>query len=117
MQKLRSGQAFGNEFRQRNPETGRLDGDYLKIDYAGNAASLGARTFNVETTEELRRALRQAREETGTCVIVVRTARDAVSPPSNLFWDFMVAEVSNDPLTQELRKQYDEERSLQRFHY
>ena len=117
LQELRSGQAFGNEFRRRDPETGRLDGDYLKIDYAGNAASLGARTFNVETTEELRRALRQAREETGTCVIVVRTARDAVSPPSNLFWDFMVAEVSNDPLTQELRKQYDEERSLQRFHY
>ena len=117
LQELRSGQAFGNEFRRRNPETGRLDGDYLEIDYAGNAASMGARTFNAATREELRRALRQAREETGTCVIVVRTARDATSPPSNLFWDFMVAEVSNDPQTRQLRKRYDEERRLQRFHY
>ena len=114
---MRSGHAFGNEFRRRNPETGRLDGDYLKIDYAGNAASMGARTFNVSTKEELQRALRQAREETGTCVIVARTARDAASPPSNLFWDFMVAEVSNDPQTRELRRRYDEERRLQRFHY
>ncbi len=117
LQELRSGKAFGNEFRRRNPETGRLDGDYLKIDYSGNAASMGARTFNVATKEELRQALRQARDESRTCVIVVRTARDATSPPSGLFWDFMVAEVSNDPLTRELRKRYDEERRLQRFHY
>ena len=117
LQELRSGQAFGNEFRRRNSQTGRLDGDYLEIDYAGNAASMGARTFNVSTEDELRQALRQAREETGTCVIVVRTARDATSPPSNLFWDFMVAEVSNDPLTVELRARYEEERRSQRFHY
>jgi TPP-dependent trihydroxycyclohexane-1,2-dione (THcHDO) dehydratase len=78
---------------------------------------MGARTFNVATKEELCQALRQARQESRTCVIVVRTARDATSPPSELFWDFMVAEVSNDPLTVELRKRYDEERRLQRFHY
>lgn len=117
LQELRSGQAFGNEFRRRNSATGRLDGDYLEIDYAGNAASMGARTFNVATKEELRRALRQSRQETRTCVIVVRTDRDATSPPSNLFWDFMVAEISNDPLTMELRARYEEERRNQRFHY
>src|SRR6187397_2239683 len=35
-------QRFGTSYRQRNPDTGRLDGDFVPVDLAANAASLGA---------------------------------------------------------------------------
>jgi len=45
MQKmLRSGREFGNEFRYRDPASGRLEGAYIPIDFAANAESLGAKT-------------------------------------------------------------------------
>ena len=31
--------SFGNELRFRNPESGELDGPYIPIDFAANAAS------------------------------------------------------------------------------
>ena len=55
---------FGNEFRQRDPGTGRLTGENVTVDFVANATSLGARAFAAGTEEELVRALDQARQET-----------------------------------------------------
>ena len=63
--------AIGNEFRARDPESDRLEGDYLEIDFAANAASLGARTWHVRSEGELRTALHEARDHAGSCAIVV----------------------------------------------
>ena len=118
LQMGRAGRSFGNEFRAREDASGRLEGDYLEIDYARNAASMGARTWNVATPEELRAALREAREETRTCVIVAEVEKHRYTPPSEVWWDIAAAEVSNDPETRQRREQYEEERAkLQRFHY
>ncbi|MBM3803333.1 MAG: 3D-(3,5/4)-trihydroxycyclohexane-1,2-dione acylhydrolase (decyclizing) [Acidimicrobiia bacterium] len=114
----RAGHSFGNEFRSRDKAANRLEGEYLKIDFAQNAASMGARTWNVNTPEGLRKALQEARRESRTCVIVVETEKYRFLPGSEVWWDVAVAEVSNDPVTQKLRADYDRNRSkLQRFHY
>jgi TPP-dependent trihydroxycyclohexane-1,2-dione (THcHDO) dehydratase len=34
-----------------------------------------------------------------------------------MFWDFSVAEVSGDELTNRLRTQYEQDRKAQRFYY
>ena len=60
LQMWRTGVSFGNEFRRRDPETNRLEGGYLPIDLAANAASFGARTWHVETPAQLRQALHEA---------------------------------------------------------
>lgn len=114
----RAGQSFGNEFRKRDKASNRLEGEYLKIDLAQNAASMGARTWNTNSPESFRKALHEARLETRPCVIVVETEKYRFLPGSGVWWDVAVAEVSNDPVTQKLRSEYESNRAkLQRFHY
>jgi len=96
----------------------RLEGEFVPIDFARNAESMGARAWSANTPEELRQALRQAREEKGACVIVVQTEKYRYLPGSGVWWDVAPAEVSQDPVTQKLRAEYEEgRRKLQRFHY
>jgi 3D-(3,5/4)-trihydroxycyclohexane-1,2-dione acylhydrolase (decyclizing) len=112
------GHSFGNEFRKRDPKTERLEADYVKIDFAANAESMGARTWRVKTVEELRRALHEARAEKRSAVIVVEIEKHHYTPGSGVWWDISAAEVSHDAETQKLRAQYEEGRKkLQRFHY
>jgi 3D-(3,5/4)-trihydroxycyclohexane-1,2-dione acylhydrolase (decyclizing) len=118
LQMARAGQSFGNEFRARDRKTNRLEGEYLKIDFAKNAESMGARAWNANTPEALRKALLEARSETRPCVIVVETEKYRSLPGSEVWWDVAVAEVSQDPVTQKLRAEYERDRDrLQRFHY
>ncbi len=118
LQMARAGQSFGNEFRARDGKTNRLEGEYLKIDFAKNAESMGARTWNANTPEALRKALLEARSETRPCVIVVETEKYRSLPGSEVWWDVAAAEVSQDPVTQKLRAEYERDRDrLQRFHY
>jgi 3D-(3,5/4)-trihydroxycyclohexane-1,2-dione acylhydrolase (decyclizing) len=118
LQMARAGQSFGNEFRSRDRSSNRLEGDFLKIDFAKNAESMGARTWNAGTPESLRKALREARRETRPCVIVVETEKYRALPDSGVWWDVAVAEVSQDSVTQKLRADYESNRGkFQRFHY
>jgi 3D-(3,5/4)-trihydroxycyclohexane-1,2-dione acylhydrolase (decyclizing) len=118
LQMARAGHSFGNEFRARGAQSNCLDGEYLTIDFAKNAASFGARTWSVRTKEELRTALTEARTEKRVSVIVIETEKYRFLPPSGVWWDVAVAEVSNDPVTQKLRAEYESDRSeRQRFHY
>lgn len=59
--------------------------------------------------------MREARAETRSCVIVVETEKHHYGPDSDSWLDISPAEVSNDPVPQELRKQYEQDKKLQRF--
>ena len=118
LQMYRAGRSFGNEFRARDPETHRLEGDYVKIDFAKNAESMGARAWHVTTPEGLRQALCEARGEKRSCVIVAETEKHHYLPDSGVWWDISSAEISNDPVTQERRAAWEKvQKQLQRFHY
>jgi 3D-(3,5/4)-trihydroxycyclohexane-1,2-dione acylhydrolase (decyclizing) len=118
LQMNRAGHDLATEFKMRNPETKRLDGDYAKIDFAQNAQSMGARTWSVKTPSDLRNALQEARAETRPCVIVVETEKHRFIPGSGVWWDVAVSETSGDPVTKKLRKAFEDEREkLQRFYY
>jgi len=118
LQMWRTGVSFGNEFRRRDPAANRLEGEYVTIDLAKNATSLGARSWHVETPDQLRQALREAKAERGTCVIVAETEKNRFLPGGGVWWDVAPAEVSRDLTTQKLRAEYQRDRGrLQRFHY
>ena len=118
LQMNRVGRSFGNEFRSRDDKAKKLEGEYLTIDLAKNAESMGARTWHVSTTADVRKALNEARKEQRPCVIVVEVEKHRYLPGSGVWWDVAVAEATEDPVTQELRRAYEEERSrLQRFYY
>ena len=117
LQMGRAGRSFGNEFRSRDVEANKLEGDYLEIDYAANAGSMGARTWRVSNPDEVRRALREARSAQGPCVIVAEVEKHRYLPGAGTWWDIAAAEATDDELTQQLRDEYVEGRSQQRFYY
>jgi len=117
LQLSRAGRAFGNEFRRRDSKSNRLEGDYVRVDFAKNAESMGARAWHVSTPGEFRQALAEARGESQPCVIVVETDKEVGLPGSEVWMDIAVAEVSRDPVTQQLRSNYERDRAGQRFYY
>jgi 3D-(3,5/4)-trihydroxycyclohexane-1,2-dione acylhydrolase (decyclizing) len=106
-QSLGSG-GFGTQYRARNRETGQLDGARLEVDFAANAASLGAHVFSASTLDELRRALEEARASARTTVIVMEVDREARVPGYESWWDVPVAEVSEIESVRRARENYEE---------
>lgn len=117
LQMGRAGHSFGNEFRARDAKTKRLEGQFIPVDFAKNAESMGARVWRVSKADAFRQALREARAETRSCAIVVETEKYRFPPGSEVWWDVAPAEATEDPATKELRSQYEKNRAaLQRYY-
>jgi 3D-(3,5/4)-trihydroxycyclohexane-1,2-dione acylhydrolase (decyclizing) len=118
LQMNKVGISFGNEFRARDEAANRLEGAYVDIDFAKNAESMGARAWRVTNADELRQALREARAEPRSCAIVIETEMHRYGPDSGIWWDVSPAEVSDDEVTQQARRDFEADRArLQRFYY
>ncbi|WP_426944286.1 3D-(3,5/4)-trihydroxycyclohexane-1,2-dione acylhydrolase (decyclizing) [Pseudomonas oryzihabitans] len=86
--------SFGTEFRYRNPETGRLDGDFVPVDFAMSAAAYGCRTYSVRTLEELEAALTDARRQTVSTLIDIKVLPKTMLHGYLSWWRVGGAEVS-----------------------
>ncbi len=106
-QALGSG-GFGTNYRLRSAESGQLDGERLEIDFAANAASLGAHVIRAVTRDDLLRALEEARLEKRTTVIVIEVDKEVRVPGYESWWDVPVAEVSEMESVKNARESYDE---------
>lgn len=106
---------FGTRYRMRDAKSGQLDGEYLPIDFAANARSLGARATNARTIEEFKQALQDARKATKTTVVVVETEREARVPGYDSWWDVAVAETSTIDSVNQARKEYEEALKKERY--
>ena len=110
-------EGFGTKYEYRHSDTGLMDGGQLPVDLASNAESLGARVFRATDVASVVRALSDAKKETRTSVIYVRTvAERKMAGYGYAWWDVPIAEVSTIKSVQEARKEYDERRKKQR-HY
>ena len=117
-QKVLVGHSLGNEFRVRNHITGKLDdGEFIEIDYAKNAESIGLRAWNVSDEAELKAALAEAKEERRSCMIVAQIERYSRLPRSGIWWDVFGAEVTEDAETKQLVDEREEGRKGQRFYW
>ncbi len=120
LQMARAGHSFGTEFRTRvdGDDGRRLDGEYLAVDMAAIAEAMGARGFRCATPGEVRAALRVARGERRSCVIVAEIEKHRYVPGAGTWWDVAPAQVSRSEVTQTLRSEYERDRAaLQRYHY
>ncbi len=117
-QKALVGHSLGNEFRVRDQASGRLDdGDFVEIDYAKNAESIGLRAWNVTDEVALKAALEEARLEQRSCMIVAQIERYSRLPRSGIWWDVFGAEVTSDEATKALVEEREEGRQSQRFYW
>lgn len=85
---------YGNEWRRRDPKTGRLTGEAVPVAFAQNGESYGARGFTVRTLEELRGAVRQALRETRSTVIDVKVTPKSMTQGYEAWWRVGTAEIS-----------------------
>ena len=107
---------FGTKYRRRT-STGELTGEVLPVDYAANAASLGALAIRAHNRDELAGAIRQAqRHEGGPVCIVIETDRSQRVEGYESWWDVAVAEVSASDDVQSSRRQYEEAKRKQRYY-
>jgi 3D-(3,5/4)-trihydroxycyclohexane-1,2-dione acylhydrolase (decyclizing) len=101
---------FGTKYRYRT-DSGHLDGDVLPVDYAANAASMGADVLRANTRDEVIEAVRTAQASTRTTCIVVETDRRQRVPGYESWWDVAVAEVSENPAVQAARENYEQKKT------
>jgi 3D-(3,5/4)-trihydroxycyclohexane-1,2-dione acylhydrolase (decyclizing) len=103
---------FGTRYQYRDP--GKA-GEVMRIDFAANAASLGAHAVQARTHEELAEALAGLKKQTRTSVIVVETDYLDSVPGYESWWDVPIAEVSESESVQKARCAHDEGRKLERY--
>jgi 3D-(3,5/4)-trihydroxycyclohexane-1,2-dione acylhydrolase (decyclizing) len=108
-------EGMGTNYRFRRGA--KYDGDLLPVDFASNAASLGAWAVRARTREELAAALAEGQKQKRTSVVVVETAYDQRVPGYESWWDVAIAEVSEREAVKEARKKYEEARKKERLFF
>lgn len=106
---------FGTKYRYRS-ESGQLDGETLPIDFAANAASLGAHVIRAANRDELADAIEAAKGMDTTVAIVVETDRRQRVGGYESWWDVAVAEVSENPSVQAAREGYEAAKAKEKHH-
>ena len=102
------GEGFGTHFKYRNKETGQIDGDFLPVDLAKNAESLGATVYKPKGMKAFQKALEKAKKEKETTVIYVETIRDRkLAGYAYSWWEVPIPEVSESEEVMKIRKQYE----------
>jgi 3D-(3,5/4)-trihydroxycyclohexane-1,2-dione acylhydrolase (decyclizing) len=110
-------QGYGTEYRFRNPNSNQLDGEYIPMDFASNAASYGAHVIKVANRTEFENAMKEARQQTRTTVIVLDIDKEARVPGYESWWDVPVAEVSEVDTATAAREEYDRAVKRERFFF
>jgi 3D-(3,5/4)-trihydroxycyclohexane-1,2-dione acylhydrolase (decyclizing) len=109
------GEGFGTHFKFRNKKTGELDGDYLPVDLAKNAESLGAIVYRPKGINQYIEALKKAKNNKTTTVIYVETIRDRkMDGYGYSWWEVPVPEVSISKDVQDVRQKYEEDKKFQK---
>ncbi|HTU42523.1 MAG TPA: 3D-(3,5/4)-trihydroxycyclohexane-1,2-dione acylhydrolase (decyclizing) [Candidatus Aquilonibacter sp.] len=108
-------EGMGTNYRYR--QDGKYNGEVLRVDFAANAASLGAWTAQAATGDELKGALVEGRKQDRTAVVVVETSYDERVPNYESWWDVPIAEVSGRDSVKAARTKYEEARKKERYFF
>ena len=109
------GQRFGTKYRYRDEETGQLSGEAIQVDYAQNARSLGAHVIETTDIESFKKALKEAKTQSKTTVIVIETDLYK-GVPGYAWWEVAVAQVSTVESVDEAYQTYIENKAKQKYY-
>ena len=112
---------FGTRYTFRDDE-GQLGTDaapeanYLPVDLAANARSLGAKVIEATDIAQFKSALVAAKKETQTTVVHIVTDRYQGVGGSETWWDVPIPEVSEVKDVQQAYAEYKEAKKLERYY-
>lgn len=108
-------QGFATRFRYREEANGQLDGEFLPVDLAANAASLGANVIEAKTLQQLKAALHDAREAAHTTVVKIDVDYYEQVPRYESWWDVPIAQVSEVDSAQAAYEEYEVDKQKERY--
>lgn len=88
--------SFGTENRYRDPETGRLTGHLVKVDFAKNAESYGCKSYSVHTEAQLLSALEDARQQPVATLIDIKVLPKTMTHGYEAWWRTGTAQVADN---------------------
>ncbi len=103
--------SYGTEFRFRNEKTGQLDGAYVPVDFAMNAASYGCKSYTAHTEEELIAAIEDAKKQKVSTLIDCKVMAKTMVHGYGDWWRVGIAQVSKS------KKIHDCYENLMKPHY
>ena len=103
--------SYGTEFRFRNKETNKLDGAFVPVDFAMNAASYGCKTYKVATEAELYAALEDAKKQTVSTLIDVKVLPKTMVHGYGAWWNVGLASVAEKDTVNEAYEELRQRRS------
>lgn len=106
---------FGTMYNYRDENSGLLSGDFLPVDLAKNAESLGAIVIKATDRNSLEEALEQSKINTRTTVIYIETSLYRTVKGYNAWWEVPIAEVSESASVQKAYDTYVENKKTQRI--
>ncbi len=109
-------ESTATEMRYRNEETGKLDGAYCYTDFAKVGEGYGMKGFTAKTPEELRAALKAAKEEKGSVIIDAKVLPKTMAEGYNSWWHIGVASTSDKEEVKEARKRIDDHLAASRVY-
>ena len=109
-------QEFGTHYKYRNKKTGQLDGNYLPVDLAANAESLGAFVFRAKNIGDFKQALVDAKSKDMTTVIYVETDREQ-RVEGYTWWEVPIASVSTVDSVKESFEKLQNNKKKQRHYF
>ncbi|YCA45285.1 3D-(3,5/4)-trihydroxycyclohexane-1,2-dione acylhydrolase (decyclizing) [Bacillus sp. JZ8] len=101
--------SFGTEFRYRNEETGKMDGDLIKIDFAKSAEGYGVKTYQVTTMEQLKEALEDSKKQEVSTLLDIKVLPKTMTRDFESWWNIGVAETSKK---QSIQDAYERKESV-----
>jgi len=101
LQMAHGSEGFGNEFRFRDENTGRLTGDVTAVDFKKYAEALGVKAFFATDADQLRHILEKTRSEQVSTLIEVKVLPGTMTGGYHSWWRVGVPEVSNCKATQD----------------
>ena len=108
-------QGFATRFRYREEANGQLEGEFLPVDLAANAASLGANVIEAKTLQQLKAALHDAREASHTTVVKIDVDYYEQVPRYESWWDVPIAQVSEVGSAQAAYEEYEVDKQKERY--
>ena len=108
-------EGMGTNYRYRRGD--KYEGETIDVDFAANAASLGAKTTRARDGAELKAALAAAKKNNRTSVIVIETSYGDRVPGYESWWDVPIAEVSEVGSVKKARSNYEKARKKERYFF
>jgi len=89
--------SFGTENRFRDPETGKMTGGLVPVDFAMNAASYGCKSYSIRSEEELIAAIEDAKTQTVSTLFDIKVLPKTMTHGYDAWWRVGVAQVAEKP--------------------